>query len=183
MRYNHLALLLAVEGASALSVGALGSRAYIAHAPAMQSRGALAACRLLDGGDGGSGGGVVSSGGSGDGDEEGDDDSSVPQLIKDSGLDTDAIPSDVLDALRAGRIGAAELTNWKAVLANPLTKLLASLSYIRNRLLADPRLPSVLGIELGVGFIAVMLAEKAARGEKFLAEIDFVIANQVRSTL
>jgi len=103
----------------------------------------------------------------------------VPTLLAESGLDAESIPLDVLDALKAGRIGALELANWKAVLANPLTKLLAGMAYIRNRLLADPRLPSVLGIELGVGVCAVFAAEKAARRERFFKELDFVIANQV----
>lgn len=174
-----LALLVLFDGATAL-LGTLATRKPLALAP-VRSRGALAACRALaaDAGGGGGGGGAIDSGGGGGdgGDDESETD--VPTLLAESGLDAESIPLDVLDALKAGRIGALELANWKAVLANPLTKLLAGMAYIRNRLLADPRLPSVLGIELGVGVCAVFAAEKAARRERFFKELDFVIANQV----
>ena len=79
---------------------------------------------IADGG-GGAGGPVSGSGGGGGG---GDDDG-----------DEDLLPSELLAALEAGRIGATELANWKNVISNPFTKALAASTFIRNRLLAEPR--------------------------------------------
>ena len=89
------------------------------------------------------------------------------------------MPDDMADALAAGRIGDAEMANWDAVLSNPIAKALAASAYIRCRLLAEPRLPNILAIEIAVGCLATLAAEKAARGEKFFKELDFVLANQV----
>lgn len=89
------------------------------------------------------------------------------------------VPDDVKEALAAGRIGADEMANWAKVVANPFAKLLALVPYIRARLLAAPTLPTILAIEIAVGFIAVLIAETAARGNRFFKELDFVFANQV----
>jgi len=101
----------------------------------------------------------------------------VSSALAESGLQSDSIPEDVLEALRAGRIGSAELSNWKNVLGNPLLRVLALSSYFRDRLLAEPRLATVLGIEIALGGISNLAAEKASRGERFAKEIDFVVAN------
>jgi hypothetical protein len=131
-------------------------------------RAAAAWCLADAGGDDAGGGGAVGGGGGGGGDGDGGD--------EDDGA---WMPGDMRAALEAGRIGEAELANWKSVLANPLTKALAASTYVRCRLLAEPRLPAILAIEVGVGCLATLAAEKAARGDKFLAELDFVLANQV----
>ena len=78
----------------------------------------------------------------------------------------------------AGRIGAKELANWKVVQGSGLLSLIAASRYVLARLLADPRLPSVLAAEVAVGAVSLILAEKAARGDKFMKELDFVLANQ-----
>lgn len=97
-----------------------------------------------------------------------------------AGLDPDAAAPEALrDALSAGRIGDQELANWKVVQSSALLRLIATSSYVLARLLADPRLPSVLAAEVLVGSASLVLAETAARGDKFLKELDFVIANQV----
>jgi len=119
---------------------------------------------IADGG-GGAGGPVNGSGGGGGG---GDDDG-----------DEDLLPSELLAALEAGRIGATELANWKNVISNPFTKALAASTFIRNRLLAEPRLTTILGMEITLGFLSTLAAEKAARGADLLKEIDFVLANLI----
>ena len=139
-------------------------------------------CLADAGGDGGDSGGVGGGDGRGDGDDnqDGDDDDvDVAGALAKAGVDADSIPADMMSALEAGRIGDAELVNWAKVCENPLTKLLAASAYIRCRLLASPTLPTVLGIEIGVGCLSTLAAEKAARGEKFRQELDFVLANQV----
>ena len=139
-------------------------------------------CLADDDGNGGGGGPVDGSGGGGgDGDGDGDGDESASGALAKAGLDADSLPEDLLEALKAGRIGSTELANWKSVVSNPLTKVLAMSAFIRARLLADPRLATVLGIECGVGCLSTLAAEKAARGDKFRQELDFVLANQVQS--
>lgn len=173
-----LAGLLA--NAEALALG--GARPSLPRATC-PARAALRAAPVLSAGGGGGGrSGTIRAGGGGGGDEEGDEGDAVDvsAALAKAGVAADTLPADVLDALRAGRIGAAELTNWAAVLTNPFTKLLAASSYIRCRLLASPTLPSILAIEIGVGCLSTLAAEKAARGKKFIDELDFVVANQAR---
>ena len=96
-------------------------------------------------------------------------------MLAKAGLDSDAaVPEAVLGALEAGRIGAKELANWKVVQGSGLLSLIAASRYVLARLLADPRLPSVLAAEVAVGAASLILAEKAARGDKFIKELDFV---------
>ena len=131
----------------------------------------------VDGGAGGPGGGIT--GGGGGDDENSDDTNDVASMVAGRGLDFEALPGDMVNALRAGRIGDAELANWAKVLTNPLTRAMAASGFLRARLLSDPRLTSVLGIEVAQGVFSTLAAEKAARGKRFMKEIDFVIANQV----
>ena len=185
-----LAALLAVQlaGASGLMLNArpllrtptptLASAIPRRHAPASIS------C-LADSGDGGDGGaGGVGDGGGGDNegegnDGDGDESPDLSALLTKLGLDLEKLPRDMQAALRAGRIGESELSNWKGGLGNPVTKVLAASAYIRCRLLAEPRLPTILAIEVAVGCLSTLAAEKAARGEAFQKELDFVLANQV----
>ena len=123
----------------------------------------------LDGGGGGSSGGGDGGGvGRGWGSEDGA-----------SGGDDDALPPALLAALAAGRIGAVEIANWKALLRHPLSRALASVGYLRDRLLAEPRLVTMLGIELALGCGCTLAADLAARGDAFLREADFVLTNQI----
>ncbi|KAL3907214.1 MAG: hypothetical protein SGPRY_010255 [Prymnesium sp.] len=145
--------------------------------------------RMLEGA-GGSGrtGGGCDGGGGGDGrggDDGEEEDASeewVGAMLSKHGLTLDSVPADVLAALEAGRIGAPELANWAATMQNPLTSVLALSPYIRARLLSDPRLLSVLSIEIMLGVVMTLAAEKAARGSNFASELDFVITNQVLIT-
>jgi hypothetical protein len=109
------------------------------------------------GGTGGRGGRGGGGGGSWDGDEGEDIDPHT--LLTDAGLHADHVPPDVLAALRAGRIGPPELANWKAVLNSPLARFLASIGYVRDRLIAEPRLLSILAIELGLGSVCSLMAD------------------------
>ena len=133
------------------------------------------------GGDGGDDGGAV--GGGGGGGDGGDDDGgerqpNVLDALAAAGLEAEAVPESIFAALRAGRIGATELANWQTVQSSVLLRTLASVGYVRARLLAEPRLPSVLGIEMLVGSLSLLAAELSARGDRFLSELDFVLANQ-----
>lgn len=141
-------------------------------------------CVTADGGGsdgGGSGGsGFGDGGGGGDGgDDDGDEEVDVTSMLSDAGLETDQLPNDLMDALKSRRIGPEELSNYKSVLGSPLTRALATSAYIRCRLISEPRLTSVLAIEIFVGCLSTLAAEKAARGDAFRKELDFVLANQV----
>ena len=134
----------------------------------------------LGGDDGGDGG--ANHGGRGRNDDENDDDwddEVVERVLAKYGVESELLPSDMLEAVRAGRLSTMELSNWNNIVANPLTRVLASSAYIRDRLLAEPRLLAVLCIEIGVGSLSTLAAELTARGDKFRKELDFVIANQV----
>merc|ERR1719310_1151917 len=136
------------------------------------------ACDAASGG--GDNGGSIGKGGGGDDDDREEDRDPIQAAFAKAGLDPDAaVPDALLDAMSAGRIGDQELANWKQVQSSPLLRLIAASSYVLARLLADPRLPSVLAVEILVGSASLVLAEKAARGDKFLKELDFVLANQV----
>lgn len=134
-----------------------------------------------DDGDGRGGAGNRGRGGGGDGDGDDDKDEQpsfdVAKALSEAGLESE-FPADVLEAFKAGRIGAAELANWKSVVGNPLLRLLAMSGYVRARLLASSTLSTILGIEIAVGCLSTLAAEKAARGTRFGNELDFVMANQ-----
>lgn len=186
MRWLLLSLLLSTSSALVSVTAGAGLRLPLASPAATRQRFAVRAsppilCTAGDGGDGGvTGGGGGRGGGEGEGEGEGDEENGdVDAILAKTGVDADSLPEDVLAALKAGRIGESELTNWKSVLGNPLTKALAASTYIRCRLLAEPRLPGILGIECGVGCLSTLAAEKAARGSSFVRELDFVFANQV----
>uniref|UniRef100_A0A7S0LII3 Protein RFT1 homolog n=1 Tax=Coccolithus braarudii TaxID=221442 RepID=A0A7S0LII3_9EUKA len=134
-----------------------------------------------DGGGDGIGGGGIGDGGSAwgsDGESE-DNGEDAAALLSNKGIDPESLPDDLLRAVREGRIGSTEMDNWLAVCSSPLARSLSAIGFVRNRLLAEPRLLPVLGIELGLGCTCTMLADRAARGAQFLPEFDFVLANQV----
>lgn len=118
-------------------------------------------------------GGGDDDGGGGDGDNEADRVSAIRAR-----QDVQDLPADLMEALRAGRIGATELANWKAVASNPVARLLALSSYARARLIAEPRLMSIIAIEVLVGCAATLAAERVARDTYFFDELDYVLANQ-----
>ena len=105
------------------------------------------------GGGGGRGPGSGEGGGGGGGGGEGDDEAAdVSAALARAGLEAEQVSADVLAALAEGRIGAKELSNWAKVLDQPLSRLLAHSSYIRDRLLAAPSLH--LGVEIVGSFEA-----------------------------
>lgn len=48
---------------------------------------------------------------------------------------------------------------------------------LRNRLVANKRLPIQIGVELTVGFVTKTLAELRGRGDKFWREFDFYLSD------
>lgn len=108
-----------------------------------------------------------------------DEDLDVHELLREAGVDAKSLPADVLQALKAGRIGAAELSNWKIVLGNPLTRALSSVAFLRSKLIASPRMANVIAIECLVCSATGVMSETKTRGAAFFNELDFFIANQV----
>ena len=53
----------------------------------------------------------------------------------------------------------------------------------RERLLGDPSFPVKLAIELGIGLCMKLTAEKTKRGENFVREADFVLANVIMALI
>ena len=98
-----------------------------------------------------------------------------------AGRKLDSFPADFAAALSSGRIPVAALGTWLALERNPALKLLLQRggAGFRERLLGDPLFLSKLGIECGVGVCTKLTAEKTKRGENFLAEADFVVANVI----
>ena len=179
-----LLIFLQVASASALTRSFASATAPLLSPRCAQKLHFASIIMCTDGGDDEGGGG----GGSGDGggDDEvggggGDDDEASDRGETNAlaGANPDNLPADLLEALEAGRIGGSEISNWKAAVANPLMRVLALSSYARARLLADPRLPTVLAVEIFVGCAATLAAEKSARGDRFRYELDFVLANQM----
>ena len=77
------------------------------------SRNALAVVRMMA--DGGDGGGTTVGGGGGGGDGDGEDDETdLGSMVAKQGLELESLPADMVEALKAGRIGATEVANWAA---------------------------------------------------------------------
>lgn len=164
-----LSTLLVAAPAKALHAHTLGPALRRSHAAfSRSSQPASTASLALDGfsgAGGGTGGRGSRGGGGGGGGWDGDDGENIDThaMLTDAGLHADHVPPDVLAALRAGRIGLPELINWKAVLNSPLARFLASVGYVRDRLIAEPRLLSVLAIELGLGSVCSLTADYVSR--------------------
>ena len=61
-------------------------------------------CLMANGGTGGDGG-IASGGGGGGGGDSGDEGGDIDSILSKTGVDADSLPEDVLDALKAGRLG------------------------------------------------------------------------------
>ena len=178
-----LLVVIQIASASALARSFTGATAQLAPPCTRKLNFASMMCTASSGDD--EGGGSGGSGGGGRDDESAGDDDDDDANARDetsalaTGANPDNLPADLLEALESGRIGSSEIANWKAAVANPLMRALALSSYARARLLADPRLPTVIAVECFVGCAATLAAEKSARGDRFRYELDFVLANQM----
>lgn len=131
---------------------------------------------------GGPGGGGAGGRGGDDGDFnlDGDDEQlpAVQQLLTESGFSVDDIPRDLQLAIASGRLSLTELGNYVQVLGNPVLRAIAGASeFIRNRLIASPKLCTVIAVETVVGLATMMAAEVNSRGDRFWKEIDFVVCD------
>jgi len=120
--------------------------------------------------------GFGDSGGNADRNEGSGDDGSInPEILailEDANRDFSSLPADVQSAT------VEQLKRLLAVEAIPLLGNLARVwPALRNRLMANNRLPIQLGVELTVGFVTKTLAELQGRGEKFWKEFDFYLSD------
>jgi Protein RETICULATA-related len=121
-----------------------------------------------------SGGGGGGNGSSGAGGDASGLSAEVFAVLRAAGRNVDSLPGDVLQALRAGRVGADVLSAVLRAEAMPLLGTLARVwPALRNRLVANSRFPLTLGVELGVGICTKTLAEVGMRGDRFWKEFDF----------
>lgn len=89
-----------------------------------------------------------------------------------------SLPADVSQALSSGRLSLEQLRNYAAIRNSPFLSALAGVSpFLRDRLIANPRLAAVIAIETALGIATLLLAEVGARGDRLLAEVDFVICD------
>ncbi|KAG8470939.1 hypothetical protein KFE25_009360 [Diacronema lutheri] len=89
-----------------------------------------------------------------------------------------ALPRDVSAALSTGALSLDELRNYLAIRNSPFLRALAAISpFVRDRLIANPRLASVIAIETLLGIATLLAAEVGARGDRLLAEVDFVVCD------
>eukprot|EP00195_Chlamydomonas_chlamydogama_P009501 CAMPEP_0202893172 /NCGR_PEP_ID=MMETSP1392-20130828/2802_1 /ASSEMBLY_ACC=CAM_ASM_000868 /TAXON_ID=225041 /ORGANISM="Chlamydomonas chlamydogama, Strain SAG 11-48b" /LENGTH=369 /DNA_ID=CAMNT_0049577409 /DNA_START=196 /DNA_END=1306 /DNA_ORIENTATION=- len=155
------------------------------------------ACRAsaaAGGGDGGSikgngGGGSGGSGGGGGGSGR-DESSSGPRLepalaaaLAAAGRTIESFPSDFVTGLLSGKVTLDVLKRYLELESNLFAKLVWGIQGFRERLLADPSFPSKMAIEVGIGVVTKVTAEKTKRAENFWAEIDFVGANVVMAII
>lgn len=130
------------------------------------------------GGAGGGGGGRSDGGRDGGGSSDGDDGLSVESVLAEGGLQRDELPVDVQAALASGQLSVAELRNYVVVISNPILRALAGTGgFLRNRLIASPRLATVIGVETAVGLATTMIAEMSARAGKLIDEADFILCD------
>lgn len=126
-------------------------------------------------GDNGNGGG----GGEGDG-EDGEDkgETEVMAYLREAGREFGSLPADVQAAVRAGTADVQLVRRVVEVEALWVIGALAKMwPGLRNRLVANRRLPIQLGVELTVGSISKTLAELQGRGDAFWSEFDFYLSD------
>eukprot|EP00904_Undaria_pinnatifida_P001004 jgi/Undpi1/10904/HiC_scaffold_3.g01430.m1 len=138
-------------------------------------------------GDGGLGGGVGGGGGGegegmgkgGDGEGEGGegDAKEVEVLGKSRSRRRKRIARKVDRAISKGKIPKECSKAYAQLLASPMMALLCKNSAWRARLLGDSTFMNKLAIEIVTGTVAQFLAEYQKRGKKFMAELDFVLAD------
>lgn len=119
-------------------------------------------------------------GDSGDGGD--DDEDALPAdavaVLTAASRSASSISPDVRAAVAAGRVGADVLARVLAVEAIPLLGGLAGAwPGLRNRLVANSRLPLQMGVELTVGIVTKTLAEVSMRGDRFWKEFDFYMSD------
>ncbi|GJD08563.1 protein reticulata-related 4, chloroplastic [Galdieria sulphuraria] len=137
-----------------------------------------------------SGGGIGKAGnGKSDGDysdasQPGRPDGTLLALMTKHGLSWESISTEVRQAFEQGRIGEDVVRNYILARANPVSRLLMSLSQgLRNRFLADERFLLKILIEESLGLCGKLSAEWERRRDRFWKEIDFVFANVIMAFL
>lgn len=105
-------------------------------------------------------------------DGHGSIDPEVLAVLRAAGRDVSSLPSDARSAT------ASQVRRLLAVESTPLIGWLARVwPALRNRLMANERLPIQLGVELCVGFTTKTLAEVQGRGKRFWKEFDFYLSD------
>lgn len=123
------------------------------------------------------GGGRGGGGGEGDGDENDDGLRLLQfrQLCAERGVDDALVSSEVLGAVRAGRLGPGDQASYLEVLCDPVLRFLSAANgFMRDRLIATPSLPRIALVETVVGLATMLSAEVKSRGDALRREMDFV---------
>lgn len=99
-------------------------------------------------------------------------------LLSKAKIKRSALPADISAALDAGKLSLPQLETYLALLRNPFLKLLTMFGpFVRNRLIANPKLATVIAIETALGIFTMLIAEANARAGNMLKEMDFVICD------
>lgn len=125
-------------------------------------------------GDGTGGNGWGSYGGRDDGDggeEREEKENEVGVLLRETGRGLESLPKEV-------RMGTAQQIGRYLTLEKGLFGwIVRAWPGLRDRLVANKRLPVQMGVELSVGFVTKTLAEVQGRGERFWKEFDFYLSD------
>ncbi|XP_062231279.1 protein RETICULATA-RELATED 4, chloroplastic-like [Phragmites australis] len=132
-------------------------------------------------GGGGGGGGGEGDGGSADGNG---DDASVNRrealfVLAQLGRKLESLPADLAAAVEGGRVPGEIVRQFADLENSPVFRWLLQFGGFKERLLADDLFLTKVAIECGVGIFTKSAAEYGKRGENFVKELDFVVADVV----
>lgn len=131
-------------------------------------------------GGGGGGGGAAGSGGGG-----GDDGGSGgwEALLLAAGRSLESLPDTLAAAIKEGKVSVEVVKRYLKYDKNPFFRQLMKIGGFRDRLLADESFIVKVAIELGIGLVCKLAAEKEKRRGAFKKEIDFVFANVIMALI
>ncbi|KAJ4823562.1 Protein RETICULATA-RELATED 4, chloroplastic [Turnera subulata] len=134
------------------------------------------------------------SGGGGDNNDDGDDndagDNAEDQNREEAMLVLDkakrqleSLPSDLVAAIRAGRIPGAVVAKFLELEKSSLLRWLMNFGGFKERLLADDLFLAKVAMECGVGIFTKTAAEYDRRRENFFKELEIVFADVVMAII
>lgn len=100
-----------------------------------------------------------------------------------AGRDASSIPAALAEAAKQGKVSAEIIQRYLKLENNPLFRQLLKIPGFRDRLLADESFIVKVGIELGIGLVCKLAAEREKRRSAFKREIDFVFANVIMALI
>ncbi|KAF3781275.1 RETICULATA-RELATED 4 protein [Nymphaea thermarum] len=140
------------------------------------------------GGTGSGGGGYGGQGGGGEGGHGGDGANEKNReeallALGTLGRSLESLPSDLAAAIQEGRIPGEIVYRFSELERSPVFRWLLQFGGFKERLLADDLFLAKVAMECGVGIFTKTAAEYERRREKFVKELDFVLADVVMAII